>query len=123
LGNEVHVGIASADIWPSNIKSILDESLLVELISSPPGGGDEVPGIIGGVNNSASKSVDTLQHVDSEGLGSGGKENVQSGGENVDGSSNELLERSVGESSGSSNGFAFALGGDGLSAFHLEIVK
>lgn len=123
LGNEVHVLVASADIWPCDIKSIFKVVLESELVHSPPSGGDEVPGIIGSVDNSASESVDTLQHVEGESLCRGGKENVQSGGENVNGSSNELLERSIGESSGSSNWFSLARSGDSLSTLHLEVFK
>ena len=59
MGEEVHVLIAGADVWPGNIETLLNKGLLIELVSSPPSSGDEVPSIIGGVDNGASEGVDT----------------------------------------------------------------
>ena len=106
MGNEVHVLVASADVWPGSVETFLNVVLHAELVGSPPGSGDEVPGIISSVDDGASKSVDTLDHVEGEGLGGGSQENVQTRGENVDGTTNESLESSIGESLTSSNGLA-----------------
>ena len=69
LREEVHILSASADVRPSIIKTVLNQALHLEFVSSPPSSGDKVPSIISGVDNCASESVDSQHHVLGEGLG------------------------------------------------------
>ena len=84
LRENVHLLVASADVWPQIIETFLNIVLCVEFVSAPPCCGNEVPAIISGIDHSASESVDSFESVLSERLSGCSQENVQTRGKNID---------------------------------------
>ena len=96
LGDSVDIVEASANVWVSLVKEVLEKLLLVDEFQSPPGGGDEVPDGVSTGDDGASGSVESHDHVLGKRGGHHLESDVDGTGGDRDGLTDELLETGIG---------------------------